>query len=93
MSEDSDADWEPQSQTGRPPAPTPTEGGRQKCQRSHSAATSATSPAASSTATPTTGRSRAARRVRGSSLIFHILLLAQVIIVYNSILQNNKILV
>uniref|UniRef100_A0A8C5BXE2 PiggyBac transposable element-derived protein domain-containing protein n=1 Tax=Gadus morhua TaxID=8049 RepID=A0A8C5BXE2_GADMO len=65
MSEDSDADWEPQSQTGRPPAPTPTEGGRQKRQRSHSAATSATSPAASSTATPTTGRSRAARRVRG----------------------------
>ncbi|CAL8241464.1 unnamed protein product, partial [Gadus morhua 'NCC'] len=30
MSEDSDADWEPQSQTGRPPAPTPTEGGRER---------------------------------------------------------------
>ena len=75
QSEDSDVDWEPESEAVRRPTPSPAEGGHQKCQRSSSASTSATSPAASSTApsgsgdtaasTPTAGHSRATRHAWG----------------------------
>ena len=40
QSEDSDVDWEPQSETVRCPTPSPAEGGCQKHQRSSSASTS-----------------------------------------------------